>query len=249
MMGGSGAGGSKNGGGKSITIVRCCTSNDAPQCHLFCEGTHIYLPLPLKIMSNTHVTWNSVNSSDNVYGKALTGLANGGSINELANSVGRTAKYLWGHKMNALMALGGIENSEFLFAQAGVAALPAKELSFDGVDFRTFQFSWQLVPLDENDSRQVHKMIKHVQEHMLPGAEAGIVGYPDLWAVNWKKGDKGMPIVKDCYVSSITVDYSAAGQYTFVHNTENEPVAFNVSITLKEASIFTRDDVKHDIYG
>lgn len=255
MMGGSGTGGSGSGGsggkGGNITIVRCCTSGEAPQCHLFCEGTHIYLPLPLKIQSSTGANWNNVDSSSGgIIAKSLTGSWNDGSFKAaLSTAMNGLKQTVAQHKMNALMAAAGLESGEFLMAKHGVAAIPAKELSFDGIDFRKFTFTWRLVPLDEKDSKQIHKFVKHVQRHMLPSTAAGLVGYPDLWAVNWKQGDEGMPIIKDAYVSQFDVDYSGAGQYTFVHNRQNEPVAFIITLSIIEATIFSREDVDAGIYG
>ena len=253
MMGGSGNGGSGSGGsggkGGKVTIIRCCTSGDAPSCKLFCEGTHILLPLPVKIQSSTGANWNNVDSGSNFISKSLSGMWNDqtakSSASTAMNGIMQTALK---HKMNMGMVLTGMESAEFLQAKLGIAALPSKELSFDGVDFRKFNFTWKLVPLDENDSKQIHKFIKHAQRHMLPETSAGIVGYPDLWAVNWKPDDQGLPIVKDSYISQLDVDYSAAGQYTFVHK-KNEPVAFMITISLIEATIFSRGDVDADIYG
>ena len=254
MGGGEGGGGGGGGGGRGkISIVRCCTREEAPQCHLFCEGAHIYLPLPLKIMSSTSTAWNSLSSGEGMIHSTLMGLANGdqGIMDTWQTARGGLGN-LWREKWSAIAGFTGPNGAAWALAKAGIATLPAKELTFDGIDFRSFQFQWSLVPLSKKDSDNVHKMIKKVQEHMLPAFASGVVGYPDLWAINWKDGRSGdtkaLPIIKDSYVSKIDIDYSAAGGYTHVHE-QCEPVAFLVSITFNEATLFTREDVKAEIYG
>ena len=242
-----------NGGGdgpRNPTIVRCCTSSEAPQCHLFCEGAHILLPLPVKIQSSTGVKWNNVDSGKGgQITTALSGMWHTGNFKQAAATAFNDFKSEFARtKLSHIPVEAALDNMDFVFAHHGIAVLPAKELQFDGIDFRSFNFQWKLVPLDKKDSQQIHKFIKHTQEHMLPDMASGIVGYPDLWAINWKQSDQGLPIIKDSYVKQIDVDYSAAGQYSFMHK-DNEPVAFLISVSFVEATIFCRQDVKAGIYG
>lgn len=244
------SGGAGSGSRGNIKIVRCCTKEDAPQCHLFCKGVHIYLPLPLKIVSSTQTSWNTLQSEGGMGKDVMLGIAQNNNLDYVAQTFGRGLGKLWDVKTGAVAALGG--SKQWLMAKSGVACLPAKELTFDGIDFRTFSFQWSLVPLNKGDSDNIHEMIKKVQEFMLPAFGEGIVGYPDLWAINWKDGrsnkTEALPIIKDSYVEKIDIDYSAAGQYTHVHE-KCEPISFLVSMTFKEATLFTREDVKAKIYG
>lgn len=237
------------GGGnkRKPTIVRCCTRAQAPQCVLkSAQGTRIFLPLPLKVATDTSVTWGNAEQGTT---SAVIDAAFTDAWGQVQSAMEGAKNVLSAGKPGMVLDAIDPNNRKFVFAKSGKAVIPAKELSFDGVDFRSFMFQWQLVPLNEGDSRNVHKMIKHVQEHMLPDGETGIVGYPDVWTLEWKNvNDEAMPKIKASYIEKLTVDYSAAGARTYVHE-GGESVAFNISVSLKEASIFMRKDIKQGIYG
>ena len=237
------------GGGnkRKPTIVRCCTRDQAPQCVLkSAQGTKIFLPLPLKVQTDTSVTW---------------GNAEQGTVSSIIDAVwadheGQMQSAIEGAKTILSNGKPGMvldaldpQSRKFVFAKSGKAVIPAKELSFDGVDFRSFQFGWSLVPLNAKDSESVHKMVKHVQERMLPDGERGVVGYPDVWTLDRVNVERGsMPMMKDSYIDKLTVDYSAAGSRTYVHE-KGESIAFLITISFKEASIFLRKDIQDGIYG
>ena len=246
MLGGNDG---KGGNGKGPAIYRCCVGKDNPYIHLYCTGVHIFLALPMVIQTSTQPIWQPISTGEGMGKAILSTLATGGGnfLNSMGEAIGFAANAIKNPIKSGAALLAG--DSSFLKAQHDIATLPAKELQFQGIDHRSITFQWKLVPLNAKDTQEIDKMIQQVQARILPGFAAGVMGYPELWVIEFGDGSKNfMPVIKDSVCNQFDVNYSGDGK-TYVHNKQYAPVTYQITMKFTEATLFTREDVLMGIYG
>ena len=260
LIGGSGGGGKP---AEKFEIIRCCTAPNEPWMKLKSKGDgqcQIILPMPMQLKSQETPSWEGevkgragllLDTVGQTWNYLQQTLQETGSVDGMADHISESLRerIAKGGGIGSIMksALAGDMNG--IAKEQGFAVLPPKELRFQGVSFRSFNFDWKLVPMDQNQSQQIEKMIYKLQYHSLPGAESGIVEYPDLWDITFGPGNPHhVMYIKTCACTNITVDYSGAGRSVF-HTDDLWPIVVNLSLTFTEETIHTRKDVKQGIYG
>lgn len=162
-------------------------------------------------------------------------------------------------------ARSGVES---LFSGAGLAIdviggnaiNPHATLNFDGVALKEYQFSWTLAPKNEKESDLIRNIIRQINFHIHPkyqklGGETPISGlgakslnqallqYPSLVKVSL------LGLAQEYYfdfrypmmVSSFQANYSPQGNSILEGG---KPALIQLSMSLKETTIRTRDDYR-----
>ena len=106
-----------------------------------------------------------------------------------------------------------------------------KELLFEGVNLRSFNFNFTFAPRSKDEGKRVMKIIRSLKKAMAPKAGKGYTpgsdGYkgtggiflnaPDVFLIKYLKGGKEHPFLnkfKPCALTSLSVNYTGANIYS-----------------------------------
>lgn len=134
-----------------------------------------------------------------------------------------------------------------LSAASGLAPNPKKEQIFKGVDFRTFTFSYQFFPRDEEESRKVLEIIKEFKLHMHPEFKdraSFVYVYPsefDIYYYHGSMENKAIHKHTSCVLQDMTINYTPNGIFTSFK--DGMPTQINVQMTFKELAMLTKDQI------
>jgi hypothetical protein len=140
---------------------------------------------------------------------------------------------------------------------AGAIPNPYVTLMFNGVDLRSFTFTWKFAPRNVTESRMLRAIIQLIKGSALPTYSTtgpGVLQYPMLckmtlmaqdgsWDGTEKFKEGSHPIIgfKHALIENVTVNHSPNGIPSFFAGT-SLPTFYQVSITLKEIEYFTAED-------
>jgi hypothetical protein len=139
---------------------------------------------------------------------------------------------------------------------AGAIPNPYVTLMFNGVDLRSFTFTWKFAPRNETESKMLKAMLQLIKGSALPtySSGPGVLQYPMLCKMTLMSQDKSWdgteigkegshPIIgfKHALIENVTINYSPNGIPSFFAGT-SLPTFYQVSITLKEIEYFTGED-------
>lgn len=123
---------------------------------------------------------------------------------------------------------------------------PHLGLVFDGVDLRSFSFSWRLSPNNREESENLQKIIGTIKRQSLPkrSKDNFYLSYPSLVKIGLGGKLKTLQdhiLFKHCLITSFSVDYAPNGSHAFFRET-GLPTDYAFTLGLKETSIHVRDD-------
>jgi len=146
---------------------------------------------------------------------------------------------------------------------AGAIPNPYVTLMFNGVDLRSFTFTWKFAPRNVTESGMLRAIIQLIKGSALPTysiKNTGVLQYPLLCKMTLMAQDKSWnpnsslegegkfqegshPIIgfKHALIENVTVNHSPNGIPSFFAGT-SLPTFYQVSITLKEIEYFTAED-------
>lgn len=143
------------------------------------------------------------------------------------------------------LGMGGVFSA--MGVGAGIAANPKKEQVFKGVDFRTFQISYQFFPRDETEAQNVRNIIHQFKYHMHPefkDPDAFLYIYPSEFDIVYYSGNsenKNLHKHTSCVLKDISINYTPQGQFNALEN--GMPMQINVDMTFLELAIITKDKI------
>jgi hypothetical protein len=222
----------------------------APFTILDCEGEFAVLPLPLSVVSGNQMLWEQKDfTADSIRGAAVLGMRDKwkddltGSGAELVSAY---ASGLWKDTQSSVgSALGGVDNlGDFIKHKEGKAVNSNKEMTFNGMGYRSFTLAFELVPLDEKQAKQIDEFIIFFQEKASPefaSPKKIYWKYPPSWEIVWSKGLK-LPTIMPAYLTDYSINYAGAGKMAFHksgHSTQT-----NIELTFVESTLHTRDKIK-----
>ena len=145
---------------------------------------------------------------------------------------------------------------------------PYVEQVFGGMDLRSFDFSWKLVPRSRDEQRTIQQLIKFIRQAAMPdtsdtfGSHGNIInesraGYgdtdrwftvPNLFNIKWKVGKdeiKSLPKLKKCVCRNISVEYTPDNVWaTHMGDNGPAPVAYNLTASFGETEVITSTDIR-----
>jgi len=216
------------------------------------DDTSIYLPVPENLTQNFSVKYNpqdvglamsAANELQDLTG-GQPGIENAMSalgettIKELRESGERLLKYVGqGMAQGSESALGGLVGR-----QQNQIANPHPSVFFNGVDLRTYTMEWVLVPRNSTESNVVRALIRTIRDKALPKRKGNFLSYPALVKPTIKNANFGANY-KKAHISSISINYTAAGTSAFFVN--GQPVAVQLSLEFSEAELYLEDDSRN----
>ena len=148
--------------------------------------------------------------------------------------------------------LGGGGGDVINQAVFGRAANAAKYLLFKGIDFRKFQFQYNFVPRNIQESQDLEKIIKIFRQAMLSDiVSVGFYDIPQEFEIQYviQKLDANgklakAPVLhrfKKCNLEECNVTYGSNGRFTLTR--DGYPANIQLSLTFSENEQVTRKDI------
>ena len=227
-------------------------SNISPQFY-------ITLPIPQNITDSTSVTWGE--DTVNPLAAAGVGVAAGvlkdpaGGVTAMMEAIKGTFKNIDQNTLTSLntyvaaqavSALGANVSAQGLLTRSTGQVLNSNlELLFQGVNLRSFPFTFEFAPRSEPEAYQVKQIIRTFKQSMSPrsgGAGSGtntnaglFVSSPKVFQLEYKSGNNSHPflnVFKPCALSDISINYTGSNTYTTY--ADGTPVHITMSLTFKE---------------
>lgn len=227
------------------------------------EEVHLYLPPTLKVKYGTSYDEVSLDLSK---AAALASNIGGGTVQGISDVINRArgmdgispafADKFRQALQTAANALANTTGSN-LNLQAGVATgllvNPHMAVAFTGVEFRTFQFSFQLMAKNPEESESIRQIIKFFKKHMHPSIKGGAAGsgrwllYPKNFDITMNApidGNIHMFEIKTSALKSVEVDYAGSGTPSFFN--AGAPVDVRLDLQFQELTWLTQEDFEGD---
>lgn len=119
---------------------------------------------------------------------------------------------------------------------AGMIPNPHTSIFFQGMDLRSFQWNWKLVPRNSGEAETIEGILKKIKNHVLPKAEGITLSYPDmLWPKIGGEIANAYGEFRICMVQNLTINFSAEGASAFFR--DGRPVAIQLGLEFKEVDL------------
>jgi hypothetical protein len=185
-----------------------------------------------------------------ILGNSITGIKTAGSsrIEQFKNDFDN------GNLLEAVLKLGGdavalvpgISDSRWgklAQAEKGVVRNPHHTMIFDGVQLKSYSFTWKMSPRSQQEAITLEKIITNIKAYMHPTLSASgfSLEYPSLAELQFLVGDnKLVPNVKTSFIKNLTVNGSGGGVPSFYRDGKSTIV--EIGMTFQELNIQTRED-------
>lgn len=229
------------------------TSTEALGENLKNPEYQILLPMPQGISDTNMVKWgqDEINPIEAAGVAAGTQAMTGDPAGALTNLIGATKSVLTsGNAQNlvtsymaakAVGSFGGNVTAEGILTRSTGQVLNSNmELLFQGVQLRSFNFSFNLAPRFDKEATVVKQIIRTFKQSMAAktsgGAGAGLfISSPEVFQLTYKSGSKKHPFLnsfKPCALVNMGVDYAASNVYATYEDAT--PVHMRLSLSFQE---------------
>jgi len=236
----------------------------SPKCY-------ILLPIPQNISDTVSVTWgedtiNAISATGVAAANAIqdgdiigafntvktateSGLGNSGTMEAVKNLISSTA----------VNTLGGNVSATGLISRAtGMVMNNNLELLFQGVNLRSFPFTFDLAPRSREEAQEILLIIRTLKKEMTARYNAATVGgntenvglfisSPSIFQLTYKSGNRKHPFLhtfKPCALTGCGVNYTASGTYATYEN--GTPVHMQLSLEFKELNPIYSEDYENE---
>ena len=147
-------------------------------------------------------------------------------------------------KIPQLKSGGGVI-SDLLELSSRTKTNPFREVLFESVNYRTFQFNYRFLPKTPNETYQVKRIIKIFKQHMHPDLNAKKLFYiyPSEFDIKYYYKDKENEYLHKfarCALTDLVVDY---GGDQFVTFSDGAPIEIGMSLKFQELEQMTSEGI------
>ena len=237
----------------------------------------ILLPIPQNITSVNNTGWgeDSLNSlaayavgaagdimqSGNFFKGIVDAVVKaGGAVKDLATSgEGQQVTNTFFSSQAANLLGANTSFSGLLARSTGQVLNPNTELLFNGVKLRTFNFSFDLAPRNNDEAGQILNIIREMKINMAPktsterissggGSASGLfLKSPNVFQLTYMSGGSKHPFLNSFIVAALTsvnVNYTGSGTYMTYNDTNRTPVHMKMDLSFQELSPVYAEDYK-----
>ena len=152
---------------------------------------------------------------------------------------------------------GNLTASQLLARQTGNILNPNMELLFEGVNLRSFKFSFKMTPRGPQEAAVVKNIIRTLKKNMCPSGENSLyLETPNIFELTYKKGSGDHPFLhkfKQCALTDMSVNYTGEGVYATYGGLEKDgggtPVSMIMDLGFKELEPIYAGDYTEDVGG
>jgi len=229
----------------------------------------LYLPIPQQLSSNTSVSWGDSNLSPiDAFGVAATaGILEKGfeGVGDAYKALENTPGLFTDQKLQKAVvaalsggivgaAGGNVSGSQLISRATGQVFNPNLELLFEGVNLRTFPFSFELFPRNRKEGEEVMKIIRTLKTSMSARKKANkgqkglFIGAPDVFQLTYMKGKDPHPFLNTFLpmaLTSFNIVYTGSNTYSTFY--DGTPTHMRMELTFKELSPVYSEDYEGTI--
>jgi len=236
----------------------------SPKCY-------ILLPIPQNISDTVSVTWgddriNAISAGGVAAANAIQGGNPGAALEAFKKSVAAGAKDKETMEAaknlissTAVNLLGGNVSATGLISRAtGMVMNDNLELLFQGVNLRSFPFTFDLAPRSREEAQEIKLIINTLKREMSARNNAAKVGgntedvalfisSPSIFQLTYKSGNRKHPFLhtfKPCALTGCGVNYTASGTYATYEN--GTPVHMQLTLEFKELNPIYSEDYDNE---
>ena len=170
-------------------------------------------------------------NSNNFFGSDLGAV--GAQVGKLVTGLGSFATGGLGAGVNAAVQ-----------RRTGIAPAAMSEMIFNGIDYRTFSFTFKFTPRSRKESDVVNNLLHAIKDAMLPTrvGTKSIAAYqvPHEFVIRFMKGTKINPYLDQiglCACTGVDIDY---GSDKFSTHASGDPVSIDATLTFRELELMER---------
>jgi hypothetical protein len=184
-------------------------------------------------------------------------LAQGGDAAAITQSVLDSAEGLIGKAGQRIlsdvaeMAIGAEGTNELINKAFGVADNPYMEVLFDAMALRTFTYTFNMAPRNEQEAAEIKDIIQVFRFHMTPelrGEQNRFIGLPSEFDIHYmflsKDGVASENTfynkIATCVLTNCAVNYTPNGVKSFE---DGGPTATRMTLTFKEKEMLTKERI------
>lgn len=140
---------------------------------------------------------------------------------------------------------GATDIKSVIGAGAKVALNPFREVLFEAIDFRSFNFKYRLMPKNERESRQIYNIIRLFKFHMHPELSKNRLFfiYPAEFQITYyfkNQQNQYFHNFAPCVLTDLQVDY---GGEQFTSFRDGSPGEVNLTLSFRETEILTKEKI------
>ena len=231
--------------------------------------TYICLPIPQSISDSISVSWGP-DALDPLaaFGTGLTAAALDtetsarkiieGLVSAAPTALkGQTQAIIAAVSGKAYGALGGNVSATSLISRAtGQILNPNLELLFNGVELRSFPFTFEFISRNKIEAQTIKKIIRSLKKSMTAKSSSttnslGIfIDAPDVFQLSYRRGKSSHPFLnkfKPMALTNMQLNYTASNTYaTYADGT---PIHIQMSLTFTELNPIYSEDYNDDGIG
>ena len=133
---------------------------------------------------------------------------------------------------------------------AKVKTNPFREVFFEGVDYRRFNFKYKFLPKNERESLAVLNIINTFKEHMHPqlSADGFFYIYPSEFEIKYFYNNKENGYfnkIAPCALTDMQVDYGGEQFSTF---SNGAPTEIDMTLSFRELELLTKESIRTNGY-
>ena len=207
----------------------------------------IYMPQTLKFNLQADYGAEEIGMVTGAVAKIKDAFNQGlGNINaaDLGSIASQAGKAISGLGAFATGGLGAGVNAA-IQRRTGIAPAAMQEMIFNGIDYRTFSFTFKFTPRSKKESDIVNQLLHAIKDAMLPeryGRGSSIAAYkvPHEFAIRFMKGTSINPYIDQiglCACTGVDIDY---GSDKFSTHPSGDPVSIDATLTFRELELMER---------
>jgi hypothetical protein len=150
----------------------------------------------------------------------------------------------------AVGVLGGnVSGRQIISRATGQVFNPNLELLFDGVNIRSFPFSFEFFPRNPKEGEMVKRIIRTLKQSMLAKRDEGggkiFISAPDIFQLTYMKGNRKHPFLNSFLPMALTnINISYTGSNTYSTFYDGTPTHMRMDLTFKELNPIYAEDYK-----
>jgi hypothetical protein len=172
------------------------------------------------------------------------------SLGELGNIVGQAMEKKAVDMIGNIPGLGGLR--EAVEMDKGVIFADRLELAFKGIDKRSFQYVFKMIPRSKDEADEIKKITNAFKLNMLPeffnsgsersGRNMTIPNTFDIQYMYQNAENNYLHKISTCYLQSMDVSYGGSRYKTFDGNEDGAPpVETSITLNFSEIELITRE--------
>ena len=165
----------------------------------------------------------------------------GADLGSIAAQAGKAVSGVGSFATGGLMAGTGAA----LQRRTGIAPAAMQEMIFNGIDYRSFSFTFKFTPRSKKESDVVNSILHCIKDAMLPekyGDGSSIAAYkvPHEFVIRFMKGTAINPYLDQiglCACTGVDIDY---GSDKFSTHASGDPVSIDATLQFRELELMER---------